>query len=31
MATKFKLGILAAFGGPKVIYKRIINPNIDKL
>ena len=31
MATKFKLGILAAFGGPRLIYKRIINPNIDKL
>lgn len=31
MATKYKLGILAALGGPKVIYKRIINPNIDKL
>ena len=31
MATKFKLGILAAFGGPKVVYKRVINPNIDKL
>ena len=31
MATKFKQGILAAFCGPKVIYKRIINPNIDKL
>lgn len=31
MATKLKLGIIAAFGGPRLIYKRIINPNIDKL
>lgn len=31
VATKYKLGILAAFGGSKVVYKRIINPNIDKL
>ena len=31
MATKFKLGILAAFGGPRLIYKRIINPNINNL
>lgn len=31
MATKLKLGILVAFGGPRLVYKRIINPNIDKL
>ena len=31
MATKFKLGIVAAFGAPRLVYKRIINPNIDKL
>lgn len=31
MATKFKLGIIVAFGAPRVLYKRIINPNIDKL
>ena len=31
MATKYKLGIIAAFGGPRVVYKRIINPNIEKL
>ena len=31
MATKLKLGIIVAFGGPRVVYKRIINPNIDRL
>ncbi|MDD2564851.1 MAG: GxxExxY protein [Salinivirgaceae bacterium] len=31
MATKFKLGILAAFGAPRLVSKRIINPNIDRL
>ena len=31
MATKHKLGIIAAFGAPRMVYKRIINPNIDKL
>ena len=31
MATKLKLGIIVAFGGPRVVYKRIINPHIDRL
>ena len=31
MATKLKLGIIVAFGGPRLVYKRIINPNIDRL
>ena len=31
VATKFKLGIIVAFGAPRLIYKRIINPNIDRL
>ena len=31
MATKLKLGIIAAFGAPRLVYKRIINPNIDRL
>jgi len=31
MATKFKLGILAVFGAPRLVSKRIINPNIDRL
>ena len=31
MATKFKLGVIVAFGAPRLVSKRIINPNIDKL
>ena len=31
MATKLKLGIIVAFGGPRLVYKRIINPSIDRL
>ena len=31
VATKLKLGIIVAFGAPRLMYKRIINPNIDRL
>ena len=30
-ATRLKLGILVTFGGTSLIYKRLINPNINKL
>ena len=30
-ATRLKLGILVTFGGASLIYKRLINPNINKL
>lgn len=30
-ATRLKLGILVTFGGSSLIYKRLINPNINKL
>ena len=30
-ATRLKLGLLVTFGGTSLIYKRLINPNINKL